>query len=149
MTAQTVACQAPLSMGFSRREYWSGLPFTSLEIFPTQESNPGLLHCRQIIYWLSYEGRSHNSINDEKLLATENWNSFEIKTAFWSCNNVFFLKKCSAKKVIPIDLDQRRNGNPLQYSCLENPMDRGAWRLQSMSHQELDMTEHTCTQALT
>ena len=21
-----------------------------------------------------------------------------------------------------------RNGNPLQYSCLENPMDRGAWR---------------------
>ena len=21
------------------------------------------------------------------------------------------------------------NGNPLQYSCLENPMDRGAWRL--------------------
>ena len=24
------------------------------------------------------------------------------------------------------------NGNPLQYSCLENSMDRGAWRLQSM-----------------
>ena len=21
-----------------------------------------------------------------------------------------------------------RNGNPLQYSCLENPMDRGDWR---------------------
>jgi len=21
-----------------------------------------------------------------------------------------------------------RNGNPLQYSCLKNPMDRGAWR---------------------
>ena len=21
-----------------------------------------------------------------------------------------------------------RNGNPLQYSCLENPMDKGAWR---------------------
>ena len=25
-----------------------------------------------------------------------------------------------------------RNGNPLQYSCLENPMDRGAW--QSVEH---------------
>ena len=24
-----VACQAPLSMGFSRQEYWSGLPFPS------------------------------------------------------------------------------------------------------------------------
>ena len=26
----------------------------------------------------------------------------------------------------------RGNGNPPQYSYLENPMDRGAWRLQSM-----------------
>ena len=26
VTLWTVACQAPLSMGFSRREYWSGLP---------------------------------------------------------------------------------------------------------------------------
>ena len=25
-TPWTVACQAPLSMGFSRQEYWSGLP---------------------------------------------------------------------------------------------------------------------------
>ena len=23
---------------------------------------------------------------------------------------------------------EERNNNPLQYSCLENPMDRGAWR---------------------
>ena len=26
------------------------------------------------------------------------------------------------------DSPRKRNGNPLQYSCLENPMDRGAWR---------------------
>ena len=26
----TVVCQAPLSMGFSRQEYWSGLPFLTL-----------------------------------------------------------------------------------------------------------------------
>ena len=26
VTLWTVVCQAPLSMGFSRREYWSGLP---------------------------------------------------------------------------------------------------------------------------
>ena len=26
----TVACQAPLSMGFSGQEYWNGLPFPSL-----------------------------------------------------------------------------------------------------------------------
>ena len=28
-TPWTVACQAPPSMGFSRQEYWSGLPFPS------------------------------------------------------------------------------------------------------------------------
>ena len=27
VTPWTVPCQAPLSMGFSRQEYWSGLPF--------------------------------------------------------------------------------------------------------------------------
>ena len=31
----TVACQAPLSMGFSRQEYWSGLPFPSPKIMIT------------------------------------------------------------------------------------------------------------------
>ena len=34
----TVACQAPLSMGFSRRERWSGLPFPSPEDLP----DPGI-----------------------------------------------------------------------------------------------------------
>ena len=42
-----VACQAPLSMEFSRQEYWSGLPFPSPRIFPTQGSNLGLPHCRR------------------------------------------------------------------------------------------------------
>ena len=30
-----------------------------------------------------------------------------------------------------------RNGNPLQYSCLGNPMDRRAWGLQSMGLQKV------------
>ena len=29
------------------------------------------------------------------------------------------------------------NGNPLQYSCLENSMDRGAWQAQSMGSQRV------------
>ena len=33
------------------------------------------------------------------------------------------------------------NGNPLQYSCLENPTDRQAGRLQSMGRKESDTTE--------
>ena len=40
VTPWTAACQAPLSMGFSRQEYWSGLPFPS----PTQM----LLICKRV-----------------------------------------------------------------------------------------------------
>ena len=38
VTPQTVARQAPLSMGFSRQEYWSGLPFPP----PGDLPNPGI-----------------------------------------------------------------------------------------------------------
>ena len=90
-TPWTAAHQAPPSMGFSRQEYWSGVPLPSPEslsvvsnslppqglyspwnspgqntgvgsfsllrgIFPTQRSSCGLLHCRQILYQLSYQG---------------------------------------------------------------------------------------------
>ena len=41
-STMTAAYQAPLSMGFSRQGYWSGLPC------PTQGSNPYLLH---LLYW--------------------------------------------------------------------------------------------------
>ena len=37
-TPWTVACQAPLSMGFSSQDYWSGLPFPS----PGDLPNPGI-----------------------------------------------------------------------------------------------------------
>ena len=56
-TLWTVACQAPLSMGFPRQEYWSGLPFPSVGDlpdpgiklrFPTWQT--GLLHCRGFCY---------------------------------------------------------------------------------------------------
>ena len=33
------------------------------------------------------------------------------------------------------------HSNTLQYSCLEKPMDRGAWWATVQSHKELDMTE--------
>ena len=38
VTPWTVTCHAPLSMGFSRQQYWSGLPFPSLGAPP----NPGI-----------------------------------------------------------------------------------------------------------
>ena len=48
MTLWTVACQVPLSLGFPRQEYWSGLPFPAPEdildpgIEPASLANPAL-----------------------------------------------------------------------------------------------------------
>ena len=41
VTPWTVAHQAPLSMGFSRQEYWSGLPFPSPGNLPDPGIKPG------------------------------------------------------------------------------------------------------------
>ena len=49
VTPWTVAHRAPLSMGFSSQEYWSGLPCPSSRgILPTQGSN---LHLSCLLYW--------------------------------------------------------------------------------------------------
>ena len=40
-TPQTIAYQAPPSMGFSRQEYWSGLPFPSPGDLPNPRIEPG------------------------------------------------------------------------------------------------------------
>ena len=48
LTPWTVAHQAPLSMGFSRHEYWSGLSFPSSADLSTQGLNP-LLLC--LLHW--------------------------------------------------------------------------------------------------
>ena len=55
VTPWTVAHQAPLSMGFPRQEYWSGLPLYQ-RIFLTQGSNPCLLHWQTDSLSLSQRG---------------------------------------------------------------------------------------------
>ena len=56
VTLWTVACQVPLSTGFSRQEYWGGLPFAS----------PGLLIVALIKFWLrQIEQISSQSLFDQ------------------------------------------------------------------------------------
>jgi len=40
VTSWTVACQAPLSTGFSRQEYWTGLPLPSPGDLPDPGNEP-------------------------------------------------------------------------------------------------------------
>ena len=107
------SCQTPLSMGFPRQEYWSGLPFPSPGNLPDlgiEPASPGssalqanslpLSHQRRILY--SFPGGS------------------EVKVS--SCN-VGDLGSIPEPGRSPGE----GNGNPLQYFCLENPTDGGAW----------------------
>ena len=63
VTPWTVALQAPLPMGFSKQEYWSGLSFFLQTIFLSQGWNLGLLHYTQILYHLAtyMKGSSKNN----------------------------------------------------------------------------------------
>ena len=82
----TIAYQAPLSMEFSRQGYWSGLPFPSPGIFPTQGSNPGLPHCRQTPYRLSHQGSP---------LSRKHWSKRKKGLSFGRCMQEKLLKeKC-------------------------------------------------------
>ena len=77
-------------------------------IFPTQGSNPGLPHCKSILYQLSHQG----------------------SLCIFICINIYVLYICTYTCICGIylyTLVGEGNGTPLQYSCLENPMDGGAW----------------------
>ena len=60
---QSVARQTPLSMEFSRQEYWSGCHSLLQGVFLTQGLNLSLLHCRQILFYLSHQGISSHIIS--------------------------------------------------------------------------------------
>ena len=56
MTPWIVVRHDPLSMEFSREEYCTELPFPSPIDLSNLETEPGLQHCRQILYCLSHQG---------------------------------------------------------------------------------------------
>ena len=73
----TVAHQVPLSMGFPRKEYWSGLPFPSIQgIFLTLGSNPHL-HWQADSLPLCHLGSQpqpcHNPLQISKPQTNPNW----------------------------------------------------------------------------
>ena len=95
-TPWTADYQAPPSMGFSRQEYWSGVPVPS----PLSAWGLHLLICNSLM------GFPCSSVGKESAYHTGDLGSIP-----WSGRS-----------------PEEGNGNPLQYSCMENPMDRGAWQ---------------------
>ena len=102
-------------------------------IFPTQGSNPGLQHCRQILYQLSHKGRPR------KL----EWVAYPFSSRSSRPRNLTRSPPPQADS-LPAESPGKPtsaggmglipgsgrfpgggNGNPLQYSFLENPMDTG------------------------
>ena len=79
-------------------------------IFPTQESNSGLLHCRRILYQMSHQG-SPGSMG----VFTKSPVHHSLATSD---------KQNDLLAPQPVG---EGNDTPLQYSCLENPMGGGAW----------------------
>ena len=61
VTLRTLACQAPLSMRFSRQEYWSGLPFLTPEDLPNLGIKPGSLALQADSSSLVPRGKPKNS----------------------------------------------------------------------------------------
>ena len=56
VTSWTLARQAPLSLGFSWQEYWSGLPFPFPGDLPNPGIEPGAPACRKVLYhWATWE----------------------------------------------------------------------------------------------
>ena len=107
-TLWTVAHQVHLSLGFSRQDYWSGLPCPSPGHLPNQWWNPCLLH---LLHWQA---------GSQVALMVKN-------------------PPADAGDLRDTDSSPRwgrspgeRTGNPLQYSFLDNPMDREAW--QAIAH---------------
>ena len=85
-TLWSVAHQAPLSMGFSRQEYWNGFPHPPPGDLPDPGVEPVSLTLRQTVYQLSYQ---------ESYLRRENFcKALKASTSYtflfcFSANNMF------------------------------------------------------------
>ena len=72
-TPWTVAYQASLFMGFSRQEYWSGLPFTSPGDLPDQGIEPGSLALQANFLLCKPPGKPHFIFSSVYMLGLPRW----------------------------------------------------------------------------
>ena len=101
VTLWIATCQAPLSMGCSRQEYWSGLTFLPSGDLPDSGIEP-------LSPWgYTFLSRWHGTLVAKNPPAN----------ARGTCSTPGSGRSPAV-----------RNRNPFQHSCLEESMDRGAWQ---------------------
>ena len=96
---------------------------SSMGIFPTQGSNPGLLHCRRTLYQLSYMGSHSGSVPGLGSSPGEGLTTLVFSGFPGGSDSKE--STCNVGDLGSIPGLERSlgggQGNPLQYSCLENP----------------------------
>ena len=141
VTPWTGAYQAPLSMEFSRQEYWSGLPFPSPResSWPRDQIQVSCIAGRHFTIWATWEACTHTYIQIYLLLKIlprkqsrgQITNKWPVKWGF-SSSSAGKKSVCNAGDPASIHGLERFPGEgigyPMQYSCLENSIDRGAWQ---------------------
>ena len=104
VTPWTVAHQAPLSMGFSGQEYWSGLPFPSPEDFP----DPGIelvsVALQAISLPLSHQGnlrevdKDINDVHGGVRTITEDAQGRDLGIQRGACRSLVLVSVCLASQ---------------------------------------------------
>ena len=106
------AQQAPVSMGFPRKEYWSGLPFPSPGDLPNPGIKPESPALTGVFFITEPPGKpSHEPTFGQNHLP----------------QSLFYNKALTSSCNLLTTTPGEGNGNPLQHSCLESSRDRTAW----------------------
>ena len=121
-TPWTVGCWAPLSMGFSRQEYWSGLPRPFPGGLPSPGSEPASLTSSALagVFFptkAAWEAPEHRITNHYLCLGA--------KASHHSAYGIVLYIQIINVHITVLLL--KRFIHLTKVSCLENSMDRGAW----------------------
>ena len=148
---QPAAYQAPPSMGFSRQEYWSGVPlpyglttitfpsprwgpprhrgvkdlFKVAQLAVVGQSGHSNVHLSHSLHYL-HQGRFHRGFGVYLCYLWDSQVTLVVKNPPANAGDQCW--RCKRRGFNPwVKIPWRGTCNPLQYSCLENPMDRGTW----------------------
>ena len=132
-TLWTIACHAPLSIGFSRQAYWSGLPIPPPGDLPDpwiKPASPVVLALQADSLPLNHRGSVYG---------------FRQMYIYWHVSTIMGFTGESAVKNLPANAGNmgsvhgsgrspaEGNGKPVKYSCLGNAMSRGAFTVQGVT----------------